>query len=143
MVRKWRNGADVVNMTRTKRQGENIIKMFITKMAYRLINALSQIDIPENTGDFKLLSKRVAHEIVKLQEIDPFMRGLVSWVGFQQETIFYERQPRAKGQTHFPLLASGPVNEFLRGITSFSALPHRLVSCAHTQRRQTAARIYH
>lgn len=123
MVEKWRNGADVVNMTRTSRLGESAFKMMVTKMAYKTINLLSDIDIPENTGDFKLLSRRVVEEVVKLEEADPFMRGLVRWVGFRQETLFYQREPRAGGQTHFPLFGSGPVKEFLRGATSFSAAP--------------------
>ncbi len=123
MLEKWRQGADVVNMTRTRRMGEAAFKMLVTKAAYRMINLVSEIDIPENTGDFKLMSRRVVDEIIKLEEADPFMRGLVKWVGFRQETIHYVREARAGSKTHFPLLGSGPAKEFLRGITSFSALP--------------------
>jgi dolichol-phosphate mannosyltransferase len=123
MVEKYRHGADVVNMTRTDRQGEHAVKMWITKMAYKVINALSDIPIPENTGDFKLLSRRVVDNLLSLQESDPFMRGLVYWVGFRQETIEYVREVRFAGGTHFSLFGSGPVKEFIRGATSFSVAP--------------------
>lgn len=123
MYEKYLAGADVVNMTRTERLGESAFKMWVTRMAYKIINLLSDIDLPINTGDFKLLSRRVVCEMVRLREQDPFMRGLTRWVGFKQETIYYRREARAGGKTHFPLLSKGPVNEFRRGILSFSATP--------------------
>ena len=101
-----------------------ILKIWLTKQAYRIINVLSDIDIPENTGDFKLLSRRAVDEVMRLHECDPFMRGLVRWIGFKQVQVFYERQPRFAGKTHFSLLRStGPIKEFIRGLTSFSELP--------------------
>ena len=123
MYEKFAQGADVVHMTRTERLGESALKMWITRMAYKVLNKLADIDLPENTGDFKLLSRRVVDEMNKLGEHDPFMRGLVCWVGFTQVTIHYKREPRAAGETHFPLLGKGPVKEFKRGLTSFSAVP--------------------
>lgn len=123
MVEKYCQGADVVNMTRTDRRGESASKMWLTKMAYRVINKLSDIPIPENTGDFKLLSRRVTEHLLTLRENDPFMRGLVYWVGFRQDTIHYVREARFAGDTHFSLFSGGPVKEFLRGITSFSVVP--------------------
>lgn len=123
MLEKYLNGYDVVHTTRTKRHGENAAKMWITKQAYRVINLFSEIDIPENTGDFKLISRRALNEILKLKENDPFMRGLSLWVGFKQTQIFYEREPRFAGETHFPLFGKGPIKEFIRGIASFSAAP--------------------
>jgi dolichol-phosphate mannosyltransferase len=123
MVEKYRQGADVVNMTRTERQGEHAAKMWLTKLAYKTINALSDIPVPENTGDFKLLSRRVVDNLLSLQESDPFMRGLVYWVGFRQDSIQYVREVRFAGKTHFSLFGSGPVKEFIRGATSFSVAP--------------------
>lgn len=123
MYAKFKAGADVVNMTRTERQGESKFKMWVTRKAYQIINLLSDIDLPEDTGDFKMLSRRVVDEMTQLPEHDAFMRGLTRWVGYRQETIFYRREPRAAGNTHFPLLSKGPVNEFRRGILSFSATP--------------------
>lgn len=123
MLAKYAAGAEVVNMTRTSRKGESPLKMWITGIAYKAINKLSDIPIPENTGDFKLLSRRVVNHVLTLQESDPFMRGLVYWVGFSQETILYERDARAAGQTHFSIFGSGPIKEFIRGATSFSVAP--------------------
>lgn len=88
MIDEWRNGCDVVNTTRLTREGENPIKMFITKSAYRLLGFLSDVDIPMNTGDFKLLSRRVVNEVLKLNEYDPFLRGLVRWVGLSKPRFF-------------------------------------------------------
>jgi dolichol-phosphate mannosyltransferase len=124
LLEKWKQGADVVHTTRTRRHGENPLKTWLTGMAYKTINAVSDIDIPIDTGDFKLLSRRAVNEIIRFNEYDPFMRGLVRWVGFRQEQVFYERQVRFAGQTHFSLWKSlGPAREFIRGLTSFSELP--------------------
>lgn len=123
MIEKYNEGYDVVHTTRTKRHGENQLKMWITKQAYKIINFFAEIDVPENTGDFKLISRRALNEIIKLKENDPFMRGLSLWVGFKQTQIYYEREPRFAGETHFPLFGKGPMREFVRGITSFSAAP--------------------
>ena len=123
LVEKWRAGADVVNTVRTKRLGENPFRMWLTRRAYNIINSISEIDLPENMGDFKLLSRRVVDEVVGLNEHDPFMRGLVRWVGFRQETVFYTREARYSGETHFSLFGGGPVREFIRGLTSYSSAP--------------------
>ena len=76
MYSKFKNGAEIVHASRLRRDGENFLKIWITKQAYKIINYFSDIDIPENTGDFKMLSKRVVQNILKLEEYDPFMRGL-------------------------------------------------------------------
>jgi glycosyltransferase involved in cell wall biosynthesis len=124
LLEKFNEGADVVNTTRTKRRGENAFKMWLTKQAYRIINSVSDIDIPQNTGDFKLLSRRAVDQLINLNEYDPFMRGLVRWVGFKQVQVFYEREARFAGETHFSLLRSlQPAKEFIRGLVSFSELP--------------------
>lgn len=123
MIDKWKNGADVINTVREKRLGENVFKMWLTKKAYKIINYVSDINLPENMGDFKLLSRRVVNELIKLNDYDPYMRGLVRWVGFKQETVYYTREARFSGETHYSLLGTGPIKEFIRGITAFSAAP--------------------
>jgi dolichol-phosphate mannosyltransferase len=123
MVARYRAGAEVVHTTRTHREGEGAFKMWVTKRAYRVINYFSDIHLPENTGDFKLLSKRVTREILSLSEADPYLRGLAVWVGYEQDFVLYRRQARFTGATHFPLLSKGPVREFVRGLASFSAAP--------------------
>jgi len=123
MVEKFRNGAEVVHTTRTKRDGESPLKLWLTKCAYGLINYFSDIDLPENTGDFKLLSSNVVKKILELKEYDPYMRGLSVWVGFKQDFVFYRRDSRFRGRSKFPLLSKGPIIEFTRGLTSYSAAP--------------------
>lgn len=121
---KWREGADVAYTVRTDRRGESRLKLAITRAAYRLIQQASSIDLPVEAGDFKLLSRRVVDQLLELDEQDLYLRGLVTWVGFTQVAVPYERQPRAAGVTHFPLLGSlGPVTTLIAGITSFSHAP--------------------
>ena len=124
LVARWREGAEVVYTVRTDRQGESRAKLALTRAAYRVIQRLSSIDLPVEAGDFKLLSRRVIDELLRLGEQDLYMRGLVTWVGFRQVAVPYERQPRGAGVTHFPLLGSmGPITTFVAGFTSFSHAP--------------------
>lgn len=123
MLKCYEAGFDVVHTKRTKRLGEPKFKIWITNIAYKIINVFSDIDLPQNVGDYKLLSRRAVEHILGLKEYDPYMRGLAIWVGFKQTTIEYVRDPRLHGDTSFPLIGKGPVNEFIRGITSFSAGP--------------------
>lgn len=123
LIEHYRNGADVVHTTRTHREGESAFKMWLTKKAYQTINYFSDINLPENTGDFKLLSKKVVQHILSLPESDPYMRGLSIWVGYRQDFVYYRRDARLRGKTHFSLFSKGPVREFIRGLTAFSAGP--------------------
>ncbi len=124
LVQKWRDGADVVYTVRSARAGEPRHKVVLTRWAYRVIGAIANVDLPVEAGDFKLLSRRVADELVKLEEKDPYLRGLVAWVGFKQVPVYYERQPRQAGETHFPLFRSkGPFVTLVTGLTSFSMIP--------------------
>jgi polyisoprenyl-phosphate glycosyltransferase len=123
MIEEWRKGCDVVNTTRLVRHGETRIKMAITKLGYHILHALSDTNIPMNTGDYKLLSRRVVNELLKLNEYDPFLRGLVRWVGFKQVQLFYDRQARHSGATHFALTSSMHARVLVSGITSFSSKP--------------------
>ena len=123
MITLFRNGADVVNTVRVLRRGESKTKMLLTRIAYRLINRVSDIELLENAGDFKLLSRRVVDEVIKLNEYQPYTRGLISWVGFRQEVITYERDARFGGNSKFSLLRSaGTLNEFINGFTAFSEI---------------------
>jgi dolichol-phosphate mannosyltransferase len=124
LIKKWREGAEVVHTIRTKRHGESRIKMGITAIAYKLINVFADIEFHENAGDFKLLSRNAVREVLKLNEADPYLRGLSIWIGFKQDAVYYERDARHSGETKFSLFKSlNPYKEFVRGITSFSVLP--------------------
>jgi len=124
LIEQYENGYDVVHTKRLKRLGENFIKMKITNLAYKTINFFSNITLPEQVGDFKLLSRKAVDSICKIGEIDPYFRGLSVWIGYKQTIIKYVRESRYKGNTHFPLLGNlNPSAEFLRGITSFSSAP--------------------
>jgi dolichol-phosphate mannosyltransferase len=124
LISHWRDGADVVYTVRTARRGEHEGKMWLTRVAGGAIRRLSEIEIPDDAGDFKLLSRRVVEHLLSLGEHDLYMRGLVSWLGFRQVAVPYERQARGGGRTHFPLFGSlGPVTTFASGVTSFSHMP--------------------
>jgi dolichol-phosphate mannosyltransferase len=97
--------------------------LWLTNRAYEIIGYFSEIELPKNTGDFKLLSRRAVDEILKLPELDPYMRGLSIWIGFRQDFVYYKREARFKGQTKFPIFGTGPIREFIRGLTAFSAAP--------------------
>lgn len=126
MVARWRAGADVVFGVRAHRLGETAFKRGSAHLFYRLMRALSDADIPADVGDFRLLDRRVVDALRALPERDRFLRGLVVWVGFRQEGVAYERQPRAAGRTKFPFTRM--LRFALDGIFSFSTLPLRLVS---------------
>ena len=93
LIEKWQADKDigVVYTTRTKRLGESRLKMLITKIGYKLINFISDVDLPRDSGDFKLLSRNVVDKLLALKEDKPYMRGLISWIGYKQVQVFYER----------------------------------------------------
>ena len=124
LVKKWEEGCDVVHTVRTQRRGENIIRMFLVKLAYKVISLISDIEMLQNSGNFKLMSRRALNGVLKLNDPDPFLRGLSIWVGFRQISILYERDARFSGKTKFSLLRSTHIyKDFIRGITSYSAVP--------------------
>ena len=123
LIDRWRDGADVVYTVRTARHGESLIKRLVTRAAYRVVRLAANIDLPIDAGDFRLLSRRVVDELLRLPERTPYLRGLVAWVGFTQVPVYYERQPRYGGRTHFPLFSTNPGRTFLAGLTSFSTAP--------------------
>jgi len=126
MVNKWKEGFDVVYATRRIRHGESWFKKSTAAFFYKIINAVSEIPIPENTGDFRLMDKRVVVAIRQLPEEARFMKGVFSWVGFKQTAIMYDRQSRFAGKTSWNYWKLW--NFSLDGFTSFSHLPIRVWS---------------
>jgi glycosyltransferase involved in cell wall biosynthesis len=123
LIERWRLGADVVHTVRTRRHGENPLKMAATRLAYRLIQFGSSIELPVDAGDFKLLSRAAVDHLLRLRESDPYLRGLVVWLGFNQVLVPYERDSRHAGSTHFPFFSRNPWKTFTTGLTSFSFMP--------------------
>jgi polyisoprenyl-phosphate glycosyltransferase len=123
LLDRWRGGADVVYTVRSARLGESLVKRLVTRAAYRVVRLVADIDLPIDAGDFRLLDRRVVDELLRLPERTPYLRGLVAWVGFKQVPVYYERQPRHGGRTHFPLFSANPARTFLAGLTSFSTVP--------------------
>ena len=123
LIKEYENGAEVVHTIRTKRLGENKLKLFVTKVAYKIINFLSDIKLPVEAGDFKLISRPALNKILDQDEFRPYIRGLSVWVGFKQAYVKYVRDSRFSGKTKFPLFSSGPVNQFISGITAYSLKP--------------------
>jgi dolichol-phosphate mannosyltransferase len=97
--------------------------MLVTKIGYKILGYFSVVKQVSNSGDFKLLSRRVINEVTKLDEMEPFLRGLISWVGFNQVPLYYVREGRFAGTTHFIFYRSKVLKNFLSGITSFSDAP--------------------
>jgi len=124
LLKEWQRGAEVVYTVRTQREGEPVAKLWLTRLAYKAIQLVANEKLPVEAGDFKLIGRRVVNELLKLNEKDPYLRGLVSWMGFKQVPVYYKRAPRAQGKTHFPIFRSkGPLATFVFGFTSFSILP--------------------
>ncbi|MDR1736807.1 MAG: glycosyltransferase family 2 protein [Oscillospiraceae bacterium] len=103
MVKKWREGYDVVYGRRVKRMGETLFKKATAKAFYRGVNAMTDVDIPVDAGDFRLLDRKVVDALKSLPERNRYVRGLVSWVGFKQAAVDYVRQERFAGTTKYPL----------------------------------------
>ena len=124
MLKLWEEGNEVIYGKRKTRKGESAFKLMTAKMFYQTLNMLSDVDIPKDTGDFRLVDRKVIDVINSLPEHNKFLRGLFSWVGFKQYAYEYERQERFAGETKYPLkkmlkLASD-------GIVSFSSKPLKL-----------------
>jgi glycosyltransferase involved in cell wall biosynthesis len=125
-VQRWREGHDVVFGTRGSRLGESWLKKRTARAFYRVMNRLSETGIPADTGDFRLMSRRVVDALRGLRERQRFMKGLFAWVGFPQVSITYERQPRIAGRTKFNYWRLW--NFALEGITGFSTAPLRVAT---------------
>ncbi len=124
MVQLWRDGNDVVYGLRTDRQGESTFKLWTAKVFYRLINRLSETKMPFDAGDFRLLDRRVVEVINAMPERARFLRGMVSWAGFKQVSLPYERAARHAGTSKYPLTKM--ISFAMDGIISFSLVPLKL-----------------
>lgn len=124
MVKKWHAGFDVVYAQRTSRKGETLIKRIVSYLGYKLINHIAEVEIPQNTGDFRLMSRRVVDEVTKLKESHGFLRGMVALVGFKQTAVQFERPARFAG--------TGNYNRFLGslkiGINGMVCFSHQLLT---------------
>lgn len=125
-VRKWREGYDVVYAVRRTRTGESRFKLFTARVFYRIIKRLTKVSIPVDAGDFRLMSRRVVDALRRSPERNRFLRGMVSWVGFNQTAVEYDRDVRHSGTTKYPL--SKMIRFAMDGITSFSDAPLRFAS---------------
>lgn len=126
MMEAWLQGADMVNMRRRHRDGETRFKKASASAFYRVINRLSEVPIPEDVGDFRLLSRRVVDALNQLPERNRFMKGLFAWVGFHQVTLEYDRAGRAAGVSKWPYWRLW--NLALEGITAFSTAPLKVAT---------------
>ncbi|HEY2475428.1 MAG TPA: glycosyltransferase family 2 protein [Candidatus Cybelea sp.] len=125
-LRKWREGYDVVYAVRRTRKGESAFKLVTARAFYRIINRLTKLSIPVDTGDFRLMSRRSVEAVRRLPERHRFLRGMVSWVGFNQTALEYDRDERHAGNTKYPLPKM--IRFAMDGITSFSDAPLRFAS---------------
>ncbi len=121
MISKYNEGYEVVYAIRKKRKGESFFKRISAKLFYRFLRYMCNIDIPVDTGDFRLISKKVSNVLSGLTERNRYVRGLVAWVGFKQIGIEYEREERFAGVTKYPLKKM--IKLSIDGITSFSTKP--------------------
>jgi polyisoprenyl-phosphate glycosyltransferase len=127
LVARWREGYDVVYAQRRTREGETLPKRIVAALGYRVIGRISEVDIPPNTGDFRLLSRRVVENVVALEEHHGFLRGLVALVGFRQTSVLYDRDRRAAGTSKYNRFF-GSILIGLNGIVGFSRYPLQLIS---------------
>lgn len=126
MVAKWQEGFDVVLMKRASRRGESFIKKLTASLFYKFIRKISYVNIPENVGDFRLMSRKVIEALKSCGEETRFMKGLFAWVGFKTYTIEYERDGRLAGNTTWNYWKLW--NFALEGITSFSTAPLKIAT---------------
>ena len=126
MLAKWREGYEVVYAIRAERKGETWFKEFTAKMFYRIIYKITDINIPMDTGDFRLMDRKVVNALKTMHEKHRFMRGMSVWVGFRQTGVKYVRAERYAGETKYPLKKM--LKFAMDGITSFSYFPLQLAT---------------
>lgn len=126
MIEKWKEGYDVVYGRRLQRKGETFFKKFTAKVFYRTLRSMTEVDMPVDTGDFRLIDRKVCDILKQLPEHNRYVRGLVSWIGFKQTGVEFVREERFAGETKYPL------KKMLKfasdGLTAFSAKPLKLAS---------------
>lgn len=126
MIAKWREGYEVVYGKRSTREGETVFKKWSAKTFYRFLHRMSDVEIPTDVGDFRLIDRKVRDVLLRIPEHNRYVRGLIAWLGFRQTYVLFERQARAAGVTKYPL------KKMLKlagdGITSFSYKPLRIAT---------------
>lgn len=125
MLEKWEEGYEVVYGKRRKREGETFFKLVTAKYFYKFLNYMSDVDIPRDTGDFRLIDRKVAYIFNKMSEKNRFIRGLISWIGFKQTFVEYDRHERFAGETKYPLKKM--IKFASDGIISFSSKPLKMI----------------
>ncbi len=126
MINKWQKGVKIVYAKRQQRLGESFFKLKTAEIFYKLLNFLSDREIPQQVGDFRLIDKKVLEYLTNIKEIPNFIRGLVAWPGFKTDYVYFIRDKRNHGQTHYSFFKM--LNLALDGIVSFSTKPLRLSS---------------
>jgi polyisoprenyl-phosphate glycosyltransferase len=126
LVNTWREGYDVVYATRSAREGESLMKKTTAHLFYRAIQGVSRFKIPEDTGDFRLLSRRAVNALKQFREQHRFMKGLFAWIGYPQKSVFYRRDPRFAGETKWNYWKLW--NFAIEGITSFTIAPLKIAT---------------
>jgi len=126
LYRKCSEGYDVVYAVRKKREGEGWFKLLTAKAFYRMINKLTGVAIPVDTGDFRIMRRRVVDVLSGMRERHRFIRGMISWIGFRQTGLEYIRNERFAGQTKYPFIKM--LKFAIDGVTSFSAVPLKIVT---------------
>ena len=126
MIEGWREGYEVVYATRRLRHGEGVLKRATAGIFYRLMSCLGAVRLPENTGDFRLMSRKAVDAVCSLRERHRFMKGVFAWVGFPSKAVYYDRDPRAAGTTKWNYWKLW--NLSLEGITSFTTAPLKISS---------------
>lgn len=127
MIAKWREGFDVVYGVRTEREGETWFKLVTAKMFYRIIHRITSVDIPLDTGDFRLMDRRVVDSLGQMKERNRFLRGMVPWVGFKQTGVYFKRDPRFAGDAKFSSFRR-MFRFAMNAITSFSYVPLQMAT---------------
>jgi len=127
MYEKLKEGYEVVGARRRSRKGETVTKKLVSRIGYRFISKISDVDIPADVGDFRIMTRKVIREIARLQEMHGFLRGLVSFVGFRQTIIDYDREKRHSGRGKYNR-TMGSIKIGLNGVIGFSSKPLQLVS---------------
>jgi len=126
MIARWREGFDVVFGVRAKRSGETLMKLATASVFYRMLHRMTNISIPVDAGDFRLMSRRAADQLRAMREKDRFVRGLISWIGFRQAGVVYQREARFAGKTKYPFRKM--LKFAIDGLTSFSTVPLKLAT---------------
>ena len=125
LIERWRDGYDVVYAVRVERRGEGVLKRLTAKLFYRMIHRITDINIPVDTGDFRLMDARVADALRQMREKHRFIRGMTSWVGYRQTGVEYTREPRTWGETKYPWRKM--IAFALDAVTSFSFFPLQIM----------------